>query len=97
MTEPTPPPNFFSLLTTQISEFFSREWKNFQQDLQHAYREDLADLGKSGQTLPHLPSMARASIKVFNKTQSRAQQRFLQLKGHAKIRNRTEHQKKQDT
>lgn len=87
------PPGFFALLGTQISDFCSKEWKNFQKDLLKAYRDDLSSIEKPAalKNLPHFPSVFRASLKVLNKTRLKAQQKL--SKGKINIRNHTIHGK----
>lgn len=93
MTKPQPPKNVFSLTAEQITNFFSREWKKFRNELNKAYRDDLP-LSDSPNDSPLSPfsNMAKVSFNALNKTRRKVQQRFKQ-KDNIHIRNQTEDKK----
>ena len=96
MTKPPSPPNFFSLALSQVSDFLTKEWKNFQKDLDRAYHEELDPTHNQDGTpnFINMSNKARTSLKVINKRRREVQQRLFKNKGMQHIRNQTSLKKK---
>ncbi|MBF0240218.1 MAG: hypothetical protein HQM12_21145 [SAR324 cluster bacterium] len=84
------PGSFITLSAERVAEYFSKEWHKFQNGLSRIYREDLDPLHPQGnEALPFYLShpKVQGTVKMFNKTLKKAQQRL--SKGNPHIRDHT--------